>query len=422
MGTYQRSVAALLLSASLLGTIAPARAVKSSSIALDAAVRGRDVSVVVAARGATLYEHEGAKRRTPASVQKLLLSMALFDSLGPKHRLATRIMSTTRKGVVDNLWVVGGGDPTMVTGWGDAAHTGVGRIARRIERSGIRKVRGAVLVDGSAIGNDWDAPGWQPWSRDFAARPTALALNGNRSADPTIAFGRALTSALERRGVAVDGQPRFGRAPRNARRIATVRSASLRDLVTHMNVTSSNFYAETLGKVLGAHTFGAPGTMAKGARAIERFATRRGVSVRAHDSSGLSYANRVSASGVVTLLGRARLRSWGAALRRSLPRPGRGTLAGRLAGLPVRAKTGTLWSGASALAGWVELRGGARAEFAILSRHVPKSLEDALVRVAAGMRAPAKPRRCGGSTSVAVTRCQLSRWWEEIGPPARTPE
>jgi D-alanyl-D-alanine carboxypeptidase len=111
-------------------------------------------------------------------------------------------------------------------------------------------------------------------------------------------------------------------------------------------------------------------------------------------------------------------------LRGSLPQPGRGTLAGRMPGLPVWAKTGTLWNGSSALAGWVTLSGGATADFAILARGGSKSREDAIVRsIATELRAPARHSRdCTDDDSASVTRCQVNRWWKEIGPPARTPQ
>jgi D-alanyl-D-alanine carboxypeptidase len=419
MGTLCRRALVSLVGATLFLSTAPAAATELGGI-----VTGEQISVAVAARGETLLEHRATRRRTPASVQKLLLSMALFEEFGPHHRLATRVKSNRTRGVVDDLWVAGGGDPTIVTGRGDGAHTGVMRVAQRIQRAGVERVRGAVILDTSALANDWHAPGWQAWSRRFAARATALVLDGNHSTSPSLAFGRALTAALERRGVAVGAGPRFGPTPRSAVRLATVRSSPLSALVSHMNMTSSNFYAEMLGKVLGRRVFGAPGTMAKGARAIERFAARRGVRVGAYDSSGLSYANRVSARGVVTLLESVRREPWGRSLRVSLPRPGRGTLAGRLPGLPVWAKTGTLWNGSSALAGWMTLRGGATAEFAILARHESKSREDAIIRsIATRMEAPPKRRRdCTNDVRASVTRCQVDRWWEEMGPPARTPE
>ena len=302
--------------------------------------------------------------------------------------------------------------------------SGVGRLANRVARSGLERVRGSVIVDSSLFASDWQAPGWQPWSRDFVNRPTALAVDGNGSPKPSIAFGTSLTDALEARGVVVRHAPRSGRLPARAQVVAGVRSAPLRALVTHMNTTSSNFYAEMLGKLLGARTFGPPGTISKGARAIEALAAHHGVALVAHDSSGLSYANRVSARGVVTLLGRARRQPWARALRRSLPSPGEGTLNSRLEGVPLHAKSGTLWNGSSALAGWVRLRGGGMAEFAVLGHDSGKSIEDAIVkRISADMRAPRRhSNNCQTHCRRADTKCQLGLWWKKIGPPARTPE
>lgn len=71
------------------------------------------------------------------------------------------------------------------------------------------------------------------------------------------------------------------------------------------------------------------------------------------------------------------------ALRSTLPRPGQGTLSGRLLGLQVRAKTGTLFQQVSALSGWVRLHSGSWAAFSILSHGLAKreavALEDRLV-------------------------------------------
>jgi D-alanyl-D-alanine carboxypeptidase len=69
--------------------------------------------------------------------------------------------------------------------------------------------------------------------------------------------------------------------------------------------------------------------------------------------------------------------------RRSPP-PARARSPGRLLGLRVRAKTGTLLREVSALSGWAWIEGRRRwAEFAILSRGLTKpqavALEDAIV-------------------------------------------
>jgi D-alanyl-D-alanine carboxypeptidase len=76
---------------------------------------------------------------------------------------------------------------------------------------------------------------------------------------------------------------------------------------------------------------------------------------------------------------------------RSLPSPGEGTLARRLAGLRLRAKTGTLFvRPASALSGFVRNAAGATLAFSILTSGYrsgeAEPIEDAIVRILA--RAP----------------------------------
>jgi serine-type D-Ala-D-Ala carboxypeptidase/endopeptidase (penicillin-binding protein 4) len=130
---------------------------------------------------------------------------------------------------------------------------------------------------------------------------------------------------------------------------------------------------------------GPPGTIAKGGRAIRAWAARYNVSIRAHDSSGLSSANRVSPHGLTKLLAVAHNQSWGKQLRDGLATGGQGTLEDRLQGVPVRAKTGSL-SGVSTLSGWVRLnRADSWGEFSIMSRGMSKAravaLEDRIVNL-----------------------------------------
>ncbi|MGH2820365.1 MAG: D-alanyl-D-alanine carboxypeptidase, partial [Actinomycetota bacterium] len=222
-----------------------------------------------------------------------------------------------------------------------------------------------------------------------------LALNGNYAGrdDPERAAAAALTKELESSGVPVAGAPGSGEPPVELSTVASVRSPPLASIVAYMNRTSSNFYAEMLGKRLGAAELEAPGTIAKGARAIEAWVRVNGEQVVAHDSSGLSYENRVSPEVMVKLLGVAASRSWGRRLRADLPAPGMGTLGYRLSGVPVRAKTGSLFNGASALSGWVRATRADRwLEFSILGRGTPTPIEDRVVRIISRARAGLPPR------------------------------
>ncbi len=287
-----------------------------------------------------------------------------------------------------DLWLIGAGDPELT----DAD---LARLAEEMRAGGVHAITGSVIGDTSAFDRAWWAPGWVPGlSRHYVTRTTALALDGNHVAGtPEEAAADVFTSALRARGVAVGGPPRAGAAPPAARALAAVRSDALGAILARQNHDSVNFDAEMLTKALGDEAAGAPGTTAHGAAAIEAWAAAHGVRAEVFDGSGLSHRDRVSARGLVTLLLLAQRRPWADVLWASLPSPGEGTMEGRLAGVPVRAKTGTLFeTPVSALSGYVTSLDGRRLAFSIISRGLDKAtavaIEDAVVRTIAGIRAP----------------------------------
>jgi serine-type D-Ala-D-Ala carboxypeptidase/endopeptidase (penicillin-binding protein 4) len=355
---------------------------------IDRLVHGLSVSVAVGRSGRLVYAHAARAPRRPASNEKLLLSMSLLDRFGAGHRIATTVESRhPREHVVHgDLWLVGHGDPEV-----DAST--MQQLARRIRAAGIRRVDGSVVGDTATFARDRWAPGWHPIALRFIGLPTALTFEGNVSADgfvldPERRAAAALTADLRAAGVTVAGAPKASPLRGSQQDVvATARSSRLVDVLRHQNVHSNNLDAEVLDKMLGA-THGRRGTIARGATVVRAWARRHGVRVSAHDGSGLSYRDRISARGMVHLLGVADGSRWGAALRSTLPPPGAGTLTGRLTGVRVRAKTGTLLAGVSALSGWVR-SGGADSwlEFSILSEGLAKdeaiSIEDAIVRAVA---------------------------------------
>ncbi len=346
------------------------------------------VSVAAGEDGMFLYRHADTSPRAPASNEKLLLSMALLDELGPGYRIRTVAAAARVQGHVipGDLWILGRGDPTV----GPARLT---QLAGEIAAAGIARIRGRVMGATTYFGRDWWAPGWKPeFRREEVALPTALTFQGNTAGgvhiqDPERRAAERLSTALEERGVAVGGEPGAGSPPHGLQPVATVRSGVLGGILRRMNVPSDNFIAEVLGKLLGARRAGPPGTIAAGSRQIQAWAARHGVEVTCFDGSGLSYADRATAEGIVRLLWAADDASWRSALRGSLPTAGQGTLEDRLAGVRVRAKTGTL-TDVSALSGWVWSRTSDEwVEFSILSSGMPKwlasSIEDRIVRILA---------------------------------------
>ncbi len=355
---------------------------------IDALVADHPMSVALSLDGDTLYSHKDWVARPPASNEKLLLSMTLLRRLGPDVTLPTRVFATEPVGadgvLTGDLWLVGRGDPET-----DAGDMAV--LARALVDAGLERVRGHVFGATGPFARDWWAPGWRDYfPRYYIALPTALTYRSNERAggrhvqDPERLAARSLTKKLEGRGVAVTKKAGLGAPPGGLEPIATLRSDPLHQIMRRMNVVSSNFRAEVLGKLLGGERLGMPGSIAKGARVIETFAAARGVRVRAHDASGLSYDNRANAEGIVHMLHVAERAPWGEVLRGTLPVGGEGTLEDRLVNVTVRAKTGTLIE-VSALSGWVWLeREDAWAAFSILSSGMntdqAKSIENRIVR------------------------------------------
>jgi serine-type D-Ala-D-Ala carboxypeptidase/endopeptidase (penicillin-binding protein 4) len=372
---------------------------------IERLANGYSVGIAVGVRGLALYEHDARRHRTPASNEKLMLSMALFDRLGPHYRIRTRAMARRVEGgeVSGNLWLVGAGDPTLTQKqphyWGGALMSPtLEELAEKVRSAGIKTIAGGVRGSTAPFTHDFYAPGWKPYvPRSYVQLAAALSLNGNFHVKgrPERAAARAFSHQLGRRGIEIENPLGTGRAPAKLSPIAQVKSAPLTDVVAYMDQTSNNFFAETLGKLLGTKVFGSPGTIRKGARAIAAWTRRAGVSIGAEDSSGLSYRDKVSPLGLMRLLGTAERRPWGATLRQDLAAPGEGTLAGRLAGLDVHAKTGTLFNSDSALSGWVRRNADSPwVEFSILDQNMPKAVEDQIVKVIA--RAPiAAPAHSG---------------------------
>ena len=356
--------------------------------AIGALVAGRDVAVAVGLGNRIVYLHRGREPRVLASNEKIITSMAALDVFGPRHRFPTVAAADAhvRGGRLEgDLWLIGGGDPGITV-------VRLATLAARLHALGIRRITGSIVGDTSAFDRGWWAPGWLPGiSRSYVTRPTALAFDGNRGAgSPELRAASALRAALRGLGVEVGGGAAVGRAPAHLRRLSGIRSATLASLVRSQNHDSVNFIAEMLTKALGARVEGT-GSTAAGARAIRAWA--RGWHVRAsvRDGSGLSDQDRTSPLAMVTVLLAARRASCGGAFVRSLPSPGEGTLAGRLAGLRLRAKTGTLFvRPASALSGYVRSAAGATLAFSILTAGYGSAeaepIEDAIVRILA--RAP----------------------------------
>ena len=251
-------------------------------------------------------------------------------------------------------------------------------MARPLKLRGIRQVNGLIVADGTVFDRRRTGPQWLSHYPEYC--PPLSGLTSNQSylgndqrgyaRNPELTTGVRFRSALNGLGIRTRTPIRVGRTPAQGRLLATAYSPRLRVIARLMNLSSDNHIAETLLKDVGAFA-GAGGTSANGAAQVNQLLRSRGIlggGDRVVDGSGLSRANRVSASSLVRLMSVAERSAWGPALIQSLPRGGEGTLVRRFrgsAGPRIRAKTGYL-NGVSTLAGRVVSRGGKTYVFALL--------------------------------------------------------
>jgi D-alanyl-D-alanine carboxypeptidase/D-alanyl-D-alanine-endopeptidase (penicillin-binding protein 4) len=298
----------------------------------------------------------------PASNEKLVVTYAALDLLGPGFRISTDVLGegeqigSTWKG---KLILQGHGDPNLST-------SKLKLLARRVRAAGIRSVTGGIVGDESFFDRRRTAPGWK---RSFlineCAPLSALSLDRGRvtSSSPALVAARAFEAALESRGVKVRDRIRVGAASDEDEAIASVYSPALWKILHFMDRDSDNYTAEMLLKQIGAYV-NDRGTTANGAAEVRSELEEAGIplrGVRIVDGSGLSRRDRLTTAAIAQLL----VVVWSDETMRkpfvrSLAIAGRlGTLRGRMRSAPARgnvyAKTGTT-SRASALSGFVRDR------------------------------------------------------------------
>jgi serine-type D-Ala-D-Ala carboxypeptidase/endopeptidase (penicillin-binding protein 4) len=124
-----------------------------------------------------LLAHGEHRSLNPASVMKLVTTLAALDTLGPAHTFKTRIYADgpIADGVLSgNLILQGGGDPalTLERFW---------LLLRELRERGVREIRGDVLLDNHYYQFDPIDPAAfdQAPLRPYNAPPSALLVNFN---------------------------------------------------------------------------------------------------------------------------------------------------------------------------------------------------------------------------------------------------
>jgi serine-type D-Ala-D-Ala carboxypeptidase/endopeptidase (penicillin-binding protein 4) len=361
--------------------------------------------LTVAVDGRVVFGSNATTPLIPASVQKLATADAALSKLGPNALLTTSVRSSAplANGVVDgNLWLVGGGDPLLMT---DAyaqhfknqpvTRTSFEQLADQVVAAGVHEVRGSVVGDDSRYDRLRAVPQWI--SEDITPRDVgplgALMVNDGltqfpprfdartpseaAAADPAQEAANQLTQLLQARGVIVSGPAQSGAAPQNATEIIKLDSQPIDRIVAEMLRDSDNETAELLTKEIGLHDTSA-GTTANGIAVIRQTLQDRDLPLDGTaqvDGSGLARDDQTTCSSVQALLDAD---GPGSILAKDLPVAGQtGTLAERFLGTPIvgqlRAKTGSL-NQVTALAGYVQTARGSHVSFAYIVNLPPPKL------------------------------------------------
>ncbi|MDO9093034.1 MAG: D-alanyl-D-alanine carboxypeptidase/D-alanyl-D-alanine-endopeptidase [Rubrivivax sp.] len=148
-----------------------AQALQRAGIPADA------LSVVVhdlySSRSALRWQEQ--RSVNPASLAKLLTTLAALDRLGPAWAWSTPVWlaGPVKDGVLDgSLHIKGSGDPKLVL-------ERVWLLLHRVQQYGVREIRGDIVLDNSAFAvpdadpGDFDGEALRPYN----VRPSALLLN-----------------------------------------------------------------------------------------------------------------------------------------------------------------------------------------------------------------------------------------------------
>lgn len=123
-----------------------------------------------------LFSHNSHKLFIPASITKLFTAFAALETLRPTYQFKTTVCADNVAGgiVNGNLYLVGGGDPSLDT-------QRLKELARQVYERGIRQIYGNVIANDSFfLKTDLPTHGeWEDLVMDYATELSALNVNHN---------------------------------------------------------------------------------------------------------------------------------------------------------------------------------------------------------------------------------------------------
>lgn len=272
--------------------------------------------------GAPLVTH-GTGAATPASVTKVLTSVAVLEAYGPERRFET---STTLQGTTVTL--VGGGDASLRT-------SDLDDLAAETARELGTTKSVTLAYDDTLFGGPTLSPTWRrTYLGEEVGGITALLVDhgGSQSTgysrDPSMQAAEKFKKALVKHGIKVNGRP--ARGTKAGTQLAVRQGDTLREIVEYTLQHSDNQLAEVLARHVGLAA-GTP-TFDGSTAAITAMLKELGIDTTGlvlRDGSGLSRQNRIPPTLLVSTL-------------QTAASPNRPELAPAMTGLPVAGWVGSL--------------------------------------------------------------------------------
>ena len=233
---------------------------RSQAEDLNAAVSllGDGECLLVAANGFTIVQESDAPRTSGAGRRFLDVVMALH-SLGAGRVFSTSLIGPEPvDGVIDgDLVLLGGGDPAAVSStlsflasdspW---AYTEIDVLVSALIASGVRRITGDIVGDGSVFVEEQLSPGELPtWSGLIIDDGRILTTAQNRGVNSAQTAAKTLLDLLRSAGISVGGSARTGVVDPGGVPLAVVESRPLR--VIAQALLRSNVESDAWSTVFG---------------------------------------------------------------------------------------------------------------------------------------------------------------------------
>ncbi len=367
-----------------------------------------DAVVIENQQGKILFSINAEKKLIPASTLKILTSLAALHFLGEDYRFVTEFYMDQES----NLRIKGYGDPLLIS---ETVSTIASTLRPYIENHQIWKGRlNNLLLDDSYFNIPITVPGRRFSLEPYDAPNSALCVNFNTvyfksmkngayvSAEPqtplipfvqnrikeskktsgrillsgdgdeaTLYAGHMFKHFLQKEGLEFQGAVEISRA-QNQEDLLVYRYVSvfsLKEVISRLLEFSNNFIANQILLASGAKAFGPPASLAKGVRAVSKYARQElGINgLYIVEGSGISRQNRMSAADLGKALKRFEPH------RRLMRKDGSRYY-----------KTGTL-NGIRTQAGYIENRQGELYRFVLLLNTPGKSAEKIVEMIIDGL-------------------------------------